>query len=38
MAPRTWYDPLECDTPYISGRAWTVAIGKSYARMPERFK
>lgn len=38
MAQRTWYDPLECDTPYISGRAWNVEIGKSYARMPERFK
>lgn len=33
-----WFDPLECDTPYISGRAWNVETGKNYVRMPERFR
>ena len=37
-AQTVWYDPLECDTPYVSGRAWNVEIGKTYARFPDRFK
>ena len=37
-AQKVWFDPLECDTPYICGRAWTTEIGKNYARMPERFE
>lgn len=33
-----WFDPLECDTPYVCGRAWNMEIGKSFVRFPDRFK
>ena len=31
-----WYDPMDAEVPYISGRAWNEEIGKSYYRIPER--
>ncbi len=37
-AQMTWYNPLECDTPYICGRAWNAETGKNFVRMPERFQ
>ena len=38
LAQTTWYNPLNGDEPNICGRAWNTEIGKSFARMPERFK
>ncbi|MBO5885660.1 MAG: SGNH/GDSL hydrolase family protein [Bacteroidaceae bacterium] len=38
LAQTTWFNPMEGDEPYICGRAWNTEIGKSFARMPERFK
>lgn len=37
-AQTKWYNPLEGDEPYISGRAWNSEIGKSYARLPQRLQ
>lgn len=38
MAQQTkWMNPLEGDEPYVCGRAWNKEIGKSFARLPERF-
>ncbi len=33
-----WHNPLSSGDPAVCGRAWNKEIGKSYARMPERFK
>lgn len=38
MAQDDWYNPMNGDEPYISGRAWNQEIGKTYNRLPERFK
>ena len=38
LAQTTWYNPLDGDEPKLCGRAWNTEIGKSFARMPERFK
>lgn len=37
-AQTKWYSPVSGDTLLIQGRAWNAEIGKSYQRMPERFK
>lgn len=38
FAQQTWYNPLEGEEPYIGGRAWNTEIGKTFARLPDRFK
>ena len=38
LAQTTWFNPMDGDEPYISGRAWNTEIGKSFYRFPDRFK
>ena len=38
MAQRTWYNPMDGDSPYICGRAWNDETGKTYRRVPDRFQ
>lgn len=34
-----WYNPMDAEVPYLSGRAWNEEIGnKSFGRMPERMQ
>ncbi len=33
-----WMNPMDSNEPYICGRAWNAEMGKSYNRLPERFK
>ena len=37
-AQTKWMNPMDAEEPYISGRAWNKEIGKSYDRLPVRFK
>lgn len=37
-AQTVWYDPMDAETPYISGRGWNEEIGKSFARIPDRLR
>ena len=37
-AQTQWFNPMDGEEPYICGRAWNTEIGKTYNRIPERFK
>uniref|UniRef100_A0AB33JEU6 SGNH/GDSL hydrolase family protein n=1 Tax=Prevotella sp. GTC17260 TaxID=3236796 RepID=A0AB33JEU6_9BACT len=38
IAQTKWYSPVSGDTLLVRGRAWNAEIGKSYQRIPNRFK
>ena len=37
-AQTKWMNPTDANEPYICGRAWNKEMGKSYNRLPQRFK
>ncbi len=37
-AQEKWFDPMEGKEPFLCGRGWNKETGKSYQRIPERFK
>lgn len=37
-AQTKWMNPMDSDEPYICGRAWNKEMGKSFNRLPDRFK
>ena len=38
QAQTKWMNPMDADEPYVGGRAWNSETGRTYNRLPDRFR